>query len=96
MLAPIGFAGCDSHEDASTSAEAETVEVAAEQALEGVSAMPVADPDARTDVADDGLVEEAEPGGTPPAGAPPILATQPDVPALPDEDEGEGEDEAEE
>ena len=74
MLA-FTLAACGSYEDASAEAEADTVEIPANQALEGVSAQPVADPDADTNiVGDDVILEEdtatAENGEAPPAADP--------------------------
>ena len=47
------LSACGGYEDASSEAEPDTVEVHANAVLEGVDAMPVADPDANTDIADD-------------------------------------------
>ena len=41
--ATLALAACGSAEDASTEAEADTVEIAADEALEGVEEAPVAD-----------------------------------------------------
>jgi hypothetical protein len=43
---PLALAGCGSSDNASTEAEADTVEIPANEALEGVNAAPVADPNA--------------------------------------------------
>lgn len=48
----LTLAACGSADDASTEAEADTVEVPANDALEGIDAAPVADPEA-------GAVEDA-------------------------------------
>ena len=55
VLFPLAavLSGCGGYEDASSEAEPDTVEVHANEALEGVDAMPVADPDANTDIPDD-------------------------------------------
>ena len=50
--ASLVLAACGSADDASTEAEADTVEVAADEAMEPVTDEPVADPDANV-VADD-------------------------------------------
>jgi len=50
MLLALGLAACGSADDASTEAEADTVEIAADDALADVEAEPVEDP-AANDVA---------------------------------------------
>ncbi len=44
--ASVALAACGSTDDASTEAEADTVEIPAEDAMAGVEEAPVADPDA--------------------------------------------------
>lgn len=53
FAAPLAFAlsACGSSDSASTEAEADTVEIPANEALEGVDDMPVADPNANAEVA---------------------------------------------
>ncbi|WP_375289921.1 hypothetical protein [Qipengyuania sp.] len=65
FAAPLALAlsACGSSDNASTEAEADTVEIPANEALEGVEAMPVEDPDANTqfvDPADDTTPAETE------------------------------------
>lgn len=58
VAATVALAACGNTEDASTEAEADTVEIPADEALTGVEATPVADPAATaTDEAGD---EEAQ------------------------------------
>lgn len=47
--ASLVLAACGSSDNASTEAEADTVEVAADEAMEGLTEEPVADPDAATE-----------------------------------------------
>jgi hypothetical protein len=54
----LGLAACGSADDASTEAEADTVEIAADEAMEPVTDEPVADPNANV-VADDAQAEAA-------------------------------------
>ena len=49
--ATLALAACGSTEDASTEAEADTVEIGAEEALSDVDAMPVEDAAANTEAA---------------------------------------------
>ena len=56
--ASLVLAACGIADDASTEAEADTVEVAADEAMEPVTDEPVADPDANV-VADDAQAEAA-------------------------------------
>lgn len=53
LAAPLALAlsACGSSDNASTEAEADTVEIPANEALEGIDDMPVADPDANAPVA---------------------------------------------
>ncbi len=55
---------CGGYEDASTEAEADTVEIPANEGLNGVTAMPVADSEADTDITpeEDALQDGAEEG----------------------------------
>lgn len=46
LAAPLALAACGSSDNASTEAEADTVEIPANEALSGVSEGPVADPNA--------------------------------------------------
>ena len=57
---------CGDYEDASAEAQADTVEIPADAPLQNVTATPVADPNANTDVAVDPVAT-----GTPAAGATP-------------------------
>ena len=54
----LALAACGSADDASTEAEADTVEVAADEAMEPVTEEPVADPNANV-VTDDAQAEAA-------------------------------------
>lgn len=54
----LALAACGSADDASTEAEADTVEIAADEAMEPVTDEPVADPNANV-VADDAQAEAA-------------------------------------
>ena len=56
--ASLALAACGSADDASTEAEADTVEVAADEAMEPVTEEPVADPNANV-VTDDAQAEAA-------------------------------------
>ena len=73
------LAGCANSEDASTEAEADTVEIPAFDALSDVESTPVADPNANTDLGPDAEVageEGAEAdadGATPTPGANPTV-----------------------
>lgn len=58
MLASA-LAACGGYEDASSDAEADTVEIPANEALAGVDGMPVADPDANADIVGSDTVAEA-------------------------------------
>ncbi|MBX7539514.1 hypothetical protein [Qipengyuania sphaerica] len=59
--ASLALAACGSSNDASTEAEADTVEVAADEAMEPVTEVPVADPAADLEAAaDDAATSEAE------------------------------------
>lgn len=57
VAATVALAACGSTEDASTEAEADTVEIPADEALTGVDATPVADPAATA--AEEATDEEA-------------------------------------
>lgn len=46
LAAPLALAACGSSDNASTEAEADTVEIPANEALQGVNEAPVADPNA--------------------------------------------------
>ena len=46
IAAPLALAACGSSDNASTEAEADTVEIPANEALSGVNEAPVADPNA--------------------------------------------------
>lgn len=54
----LALAACGSADDASTEAEADTVEIAADEAMEPVTDEPVADPNANV-MADDAQAEAA-------------------------------------
>lgn len=61
LAAPLALAACGSSDNASTEAEADTVEIPANEALQGVDATPVADPNANatpTGTATPGMTEE--------------------------------------
>ena len=61
LAAPLALAACGSSDNASTEAEADTVEIPANEALQGVDATPVADPNANatpTEAATPGMTEE--------------------------------------
>ncbi len=61
LAAPLALAACGSSDSASTEAEADTVEIPANEALQGVDAAPVADPNANatpTETATPGMTEE--------------------------------------
>ena len=58
--ATLLLAACGNYEDASAEAEADTVEIPANEPLESVTAMPVADPEANTNVEGADLVDPAE------------------------------------
>lgn len=64
LVAPlaVALAGCGRSDNASTEAEADTVEIPANEALSGVDAAPVADPNANaplpTDTATPTMTEE--------------------------------------
>ena len=59
----LALGACANSEDASTEAEADTVEIPAFDALSNVDELPVADPEANTDLGvDEGEVEESEEG----------------------------------
>ncbi|WP_369026304.1 hypothetical protein [Qipengyuania sp. RANM35] len=59
VAATVALAACGSTEDASTAAEADTVEIPADEALTGVDATPVADEAATaTEEADDAATTE--------------------------------------
>lgn len=60
IFAVATLSACGGYEDASDEAQADTVEIPANQALEGISAQPVADPDANLNIDDDELLEENE------------------------------------
>lgn len=64
FAAPLAFAlsACGSSDNASTEAEADTVEIPANEALEGIDDMPVEDPNANADVVEP--VGEATPTET--------------------------------
>lgn len=51
------LAACGNYEDASAEAQADTVEIPANEPLANVTAAPVADPNANTDVAGDELID---------------------------------------
>lgn len=57
--ASLVLAACGSSDNASTEAEADTVEVAADEAMEPIAEEPVVDPNANV-VADDAATSEAE------------------------------------
>ena len=75
----LALAGCANSEDASTEAEADTVEIPAFDALSDVESTPVADPNANTDlgpdaeVADEADAEADADGATPTPGANPTV-----------------------
>ena len=75
----LALAGCANSEDASTEAEADTVEIPAFDALSDVESTPVADPNANTDlgpdaeVADEDDAEGTTDGATPTPGASPTV-----------------------
>lgn len=58
--ASIALAACGSTDDASTEAEADTVEIPADDAMAGVEEAPVADPDANAVDAETGEDTAAE------------------------------------
>lgn len=66
---------CGEYEDASAEAQADTVEIPANEPLQGVNAVPVADPNANANVAQDAPVVEGTEGvpatDAPAAGASP-------------------------
>ena len=64
FAAPLALAlsACGSSDNASTEAEADTVEIPANEALEGVDAMPVEDPSANAEMTEP--TEEATPTET--------------------------------
>lgn len=59
LAAPLALAACGSSDNASTEAEADTVEIPANEALSGVEEAPVTDPNANAT-----LPAETEPGLT--------------------------------
>lgn len=91
-LAPgiLLLAACGDYEDASAEAQADTVEIPANEPLQGVNAVPVADPNANVNVAQDEPVVEATDGAAataaPTAGASPAAspATMPAASPAPD------------
>ena len=60
LAAPLALAACGSSDNASTEAEADTVEIPANEALQGVNEAPVADPNANATLP----AGEATPGMT--------------------------------
>ncbi len=61
--ASLALAACGSTEDASTEAEADTVEIPADEALNGVEETPVEDPSANVEAAEPdeaAMTEEAQ------------------------------------
>ena len=50
LAAPLALAACGSSDNASTEAEADTVEIPANEALSGVNEAPVADPGANAEL----------------------------------------------
>lgn len=50
LAAPLALAACGSSDNASTEAEADTVEIPANEALSGVDEAPVADPSANAEL----------------------------------------------
>lgn len=57
------LAACGEYEDASVEAQADTVEIPANEPLQNVTATPVADPNANTDVPVDEPLEESDTEG---------------------------------
>lgn len=81
-LATLPLAACGNYEDASAEAQADTVEIPANEPLENVTAVPVADPQANTDIIDAEVVEPAEePKGTEPVVDRPAAAAPAATPA---------------
>ncbi|WP_228242388.1 hypothetical protein [Porphyrobacter sp. GA68] len=85
LLPALALTACGNYEDASVEAQADTVEIPANEPLTNVTAVPVADPNANTDVpVDEPPVEGgvdatgAPAAGTPATGAP---AATPATPA---------------
>ncbi|NVD45186.1 hypothetical protein [Qipengyuania atrilutea] len=90
----LALAGCANSEDASTEAEADTVEIPAFDALSDVESTPVADPNANTDLGPDAEapVEEgaegSEDGAAPaPGESPAVEPTATPEPVTTDETE---------
>lgn len=77
LLPALALTACGNYEDASVEAQADTVEIPANEPLTNVTAVPVADPNANTDVPVDQPVE----GGVDAAGAPTANAPATGAPA---------------